>query len=332
MADFFDPDLEALRRSHLQDRRLADTAPDPSQSWRALYVKGSAENPDGYTREDFDPKAALLRSAGLPPDVASKVTHPDLLDAAGITPDPHHVPDRGQVGPPRPIEAAISAGQGTLDNRERAYNDDPAEFERQRMAKGPTSGELRFTIPGQEERSFNVGANRADMNMPDVSAYHDDKVFGQSRSHVPSGGGGVSFVGGDTPETQAEAYKRYLDNTSGAGTYDTEIARGNMAHQLAADPYARERALAGIDIGKTLGVAKGEADLRLSEQSTRRNSYLNDAEAEHREFVAAMDAAKNNKVKQQQLQERYQQRQEMLKQAYGFGQNLSTASIYKDTP
>lgn len=44
MADFVDPEIEALKARHLRERA------EPADAWRGFYAPGGAENPDGLTR------------------------------------------------------------------------------------------------------------------------------------------------------------------------------------------------------------------------------------------------------------------------------------------
>jgi hypothetical protein len=54
-------------------------------------------------------------------------------------------------------------------------------------------------------------------------------------------------------------------------------AQESLARMYADDPMAHERALAGIDVGKTLGIARGTADIEMGKESARRAAFADDA-------------------------------------------------------
>lgn len=262
-------------------------------------------------------------------------TQPDDLAAAGAqmrrmaqsTGDPtrDQMMRMGRQDNDQPGQPPSQAGQDFFDkisNHGQMQPDDMGA-----ISNHQPSGHVDYDIGGGMQ-SYDGGRNGPwQRDALDAQPFTQDRAFGVSRSNVPTGGGTLSMTGGSD---DAAAYRRYRENLYGPEAVANEDARIAMAKMVAQDPLAREKALAGIEIGKDLGVEKGKSDIRLGEQGQRRNAYLDDAEAENNMFQNRMAQAKGNPALQQQVQERYQRRMEMLKEAYGFGAGLNNSAIYKE--
>lgn len=138
-----------------------------------------------------------------------------------------------------PATIPVDGPNARMDAAEAAYEADPAAWERARMDAAPTSGELRYKLPNGEWRSYNVGANRADVTGDSgFDATRQDRAFGQERT-TPSGAGGVSYPAGQT-EADAERVSRNsgheLDDATERANIAQESYRRSLNDRLAADP------------------------------------------------------------------------------------------------
>lgn len=198
---------------------------------------------------------------------------------------PHTSGPLTPVSGPSPLMQQMLDAQSKLDAREAEYNKAPEQFEANRMAQPPTSGELRYSIGGGPTKSYNVGANRTDVaGDPAFAPFRQDRVFGQERT-TPAGAGGVSTPGG----TDDAAREAYLRNMGGDAEVDRDLAEQALGRKLAANPFAKEDA----ERDRQIAVVRAQAQ---ATQDTRRAANRFDAQrdvviADAQRTAAAIDSA-----------------------------------------
>lgn len=186
-----------------------------------------------------------------------------------------------------------------MDRREQEYLKSPEAFEQKRMAAPPTSGELRYSIGGGPERSYNVGMNRADVTGDqDFKRYHDDMVFGQKRAPAPAGGrkGTVSMMTALNDPMDDPNYRNYLANAgpgvlAGAMREQADLSRSSM---LAKDPMAVER----FSIDKAIAMQDAQA---RSAYDRERNRQMAEQDSRASVLMELTDAEQHAESERQKL-------------------------------
>jgi hypothetical protein len=260
--------LGAQRRSqddptNIQPQNLAPAIGDRDQPTPTPTPQG----------DDIADYAARAQAKATPTSTAppSRLVSPSSVPM--LSPE-HHVVMHELLSQSSTPSASASLGpsiDSLADQRESAYKANPEQFERDRMAAPPVSGELRYSVDGGPMRSYNTGANRTDIaGDPAFAATRRDKVFGQDRTSVAQGGG-VSYpggTGGTMVDDKVSDEERYRRNVEGNSAVDADLAQRALNRKLAANPFAKEDA----DKDRQIAVVRAQADAAEAARSGK-NRY-----------------------------------------------------------
>jgi hypothetical protein len=161
-------------------------------------------------------------------------------------------------------------------------------------------------------------------------------TFDAARGRTPiaanesQGGGGVSTLGEGPRFRNIQPWQ--VEDAQGAAAI-------SEAERSVEDPMWLRRAAAGLDVEKAAAIEGNKADIQAGTEAGRREQYIADLNAEdelYRQALGALEGQQRSLPPEEfqrrhaRIEQRYQTRRAGVRQAHGFGERLSTASLYAE--
>lgn len=146
------------------------------------------------------------------------------------------------------------------------------------------------------------------------------------------GGGGVSTLGEGPRFRNIQPWQ--VEDTGRAA----DVA---AAERSIEEPLWLQRAIMQMDVDKAGAIEGNRANILAGTEAGRRDQFIQDLNSEddlYRQALSALDSQKKTMAPEEYqkkhglLEQRYQTRRAAVRQAHGFGEKLSTASLYAEQP
>jgi hypothetical protein len=223
----------------------------------------------------------------------------------------------------------LAANQRTaaqMDETDRAYQ----------MGAGvpdPSPEELRHALGFSWGKGVDVDpATGRPRSNSTISTWDPSQGRTTIAANESAGGGGVSTLGQAPPFRNVQPWQ--VEDVGRA-------ADVTAAERSIEEPLWLQRAVAGLDVEKAGAIEGNRARILAGTEAGRREEFMTDLNNEDDMFRQAMTALEHQQrtlpadeyaKKRTLLEQRYQTRRAAVRQAHGFGEKLSTASLYAEQP